>query len=574
MRFVLLCSCLFTFYYSSFASGTIDSLENVLNEHPQMDKERVDILNDLAYQYWIIDPLTSEKYSREALELAITLTYPDGMAYANRSIGVSHWARGNYEDGLNFLMRAMLGYESIQDTLNIANVMMNTGLIYSEQGSYKEALKYYKEALSTFDLLEKPKRHINTANHIGELLEKQGQYNDAYQYYSNALQLSDSLDYTYGMATAYLNLGSLYKKRAKFDSALHFCNKAFEMQQRNDDWHGKATSLYTMGTVYMLQEDYAKAEEKLLYGLNKAVRVSSKKLRRDIYYALNQVNEQQGKYKSAYQYLNQYTLLNDSLLDAEMLRNLVRLENKIALEQKEQKVQQQEYDLEILQQEAKADAAIRNGLILAGIALLVVTYLMYSRQRMKIINNKKLLAKNKEIFESQQALAEAELENSRLKEQELKQKIEFKNKELASYTLNFMQKNELLAEIKESIQSLKKSQDTETLKKLNSLNRMISGSTQIDREWEDFKRYFEEVHTGFFVKLKGRFPDITNNELRLCALLKLNMNLKEAANILGISPESVKTARYRLRKKLGLSKDENLIDFVINLENELVSEKQ
>ena len=172
-------------------------------------------------------------------------------------------------------MRAMLGYESIGDTLNIANVMMNTGLIYSEQGSYEDALKYYKEALSTFDLLEKPKRHINTANHIGELLEQQGQFEDAYFYYFNALHLSDSLDYTYGQATAYLNLGSLYKQRQLLDSALYFCEQAYAMQQINDDWHGKASSLFTMGSIYILKGDYDRAEANLLEGLNKAVRVSS-----------------------------------------------------------------------------------------------------------------------------------------------------------------------------------------------------------------------------------------------------------------------------------------------------------
>ncbi|MGD1959220.1 MAG: tetratricopeptide repeat protein [Fulvivirga sp.] len=570
MRCALLVVFLFISVQNSLGARSIDSLKNVLEAHPKLDKQRVDLLNELAFQHWIVDPVMSEKYSRQALELAITLSYSEGMAYANRSIGVSNWARGNYEEGLNYLMRAMLGYESIQDTLNIANVMMNTGLIYSEQGDYVEALKYYKEALNTFDLLDKPKRHINTANHIGELLEKQEQFDYAYYYYSNALRLSDSLDFGYGKATAYMNLGSLYKKKKSLDSALYFCDQAFRLQQENDDWHGKATSLYVMGTVYALKGDLVRAEEKLLLGLTKAVRVSSKKIRRDIYYELNGLYKLQGEYKKSLAYLEKYAMLNDSLLNAEMLRNLVRLENRVALEQKEQQMQQQEHELEILQQEARFDSILLNVLLFGILALGIIGYLVYSGQRLKIKNNKELLFKNKEVFESQQALAAMELENSKLKEWELNQKIQFKNKELTSYTLNFMQKNELLAEIKSVINELKKSQDPETIKKLNSLNKMISTGSHIDREWEDFRRYFEEVHTDFFVGIKERFPDITNNELRLCALLKLNMNLKEAANILGISPESVKTARYRLRKKLGLSTDENLVDFIINLEKELV----
>ena len=552
------------------AWNSLDSLETALKDHPIMDTIRVDILNELAYQYWIIDPVQSEKYSREALELAITLSYPAGMAYAHRSIGVSNWARGNYEEGLHHLMRAMLGYQSLQDTLNIANVMMNTGLIYSEQGSFEEALKYYKEALATFEVMNKPQRLINTANHIGELHEKQGQFDDAYYYYTNALKLSDSLEYTYGKATAYLNLGSLYKEKRNLDSALFFCEKALEMQVQNDDWHGKATSLYTMGTIYVLRGDYTKAEEKLLHALTKAVRVSSKKLRQDVYLKLKEVYKLLGNERKALEYLEKYTVIHDSLLNAERLRGLVKLENKLALEEKERQVQQQEHELEILQQQARTDTVIQYVLILGCIGLLVMVYLIYSRQTLKVRKNKELLEKNKEVFESQQALAGVELENARLKQQELKQKIEFKNKELTSYTLNFMQKNELLAEMKAAIDALKKSQDEETVKKLNTLDRMISNNVHFDREWEDFRRYFEEVHTDFFSLLKERYPGITNNELKLCALLKLNMNLKEASNILGISPESVKTARYRLRKKLGLSTDDNLVDFIINLEKELV----
>jgi len=90
-----------------------------------------------------------------------------------------------------------------------------------------------------------------------------------------------------------------------------------------------------------------------------------------------------------------------------------------------------------------------------------------------------------------------------------------------------------------------------------------------DKDWEDFKRRFEEVHQDFFRILKVICPKLSSNELKLCTLLKLNMNLKEAASIMGISPESVKTARYRLRKKLNLSREDNLIDFIIHLEGSI-----
>ena len=79
------------------------------------------------------------------------------------------------------------------------------------------------------------------------------------------------------------------------------------------------------------------------------------------------------------------------------------------------------------------------------------------------------------------------------------------------------------------------------------------------------------MHDGFFKDLKQAFPEVSNAELKLCALLRLNMNLKESAKILGIAVDSVKTARYRLRKKLGLKTEDNLVDFLIQFENKMAS---
>ncbi len=78
---------------------------------------------------------------------------------------------------------------------------------------------------------------------------------------------------------------------------------------------------------------------------------------------------------------------------------------------------------------------------------------------------------------------------------------------------------------------------------------------------------FEELHEGFFYKLKQHFPDLGNAELKLCALLRLNMNMKESSRVLGISSDSVKTARSRLRKKLGLNTEDNLVDFLISFDH-------
>lgn len=558
----------FLITFSEVSGSVIDSLKLELAKNKTDSKEKIDILNELAYQHWTFDPDQSKSYSQEALLISETLDYREGLAFANRSLGVANWTQGDYEEGLNYLLTALIEYQTLSDTLNIANVMMNTALIYVEQDSYDEAFRYFSEALKTFDMLLKPKRYINTANHIGELFQRQELYEKALGYYLKSLQISDSIEYNYGKATAYLNIGSLYKATNRLDSALFYSQRAKRIQSSSADINGLATSYYTLGTIHLMKEDFEMAQMNLLKGLELAEKLNSKKLKRDIYQELSKLSKQKREFKKATEYLEEYALLNDSLLNAELLKNIVRFENKIELEKKEAELERQQYQVQLLEKESKINDLILYALMLGIAALLILTYLIWSRQKIRIRKNAELLKASQELNESQQELAQIAVENAQLKERELRKELEFKSKELTSYTLNFIQKNDLLTEVKSGLVELKKSKEGEKGKQLTSLMKLVDSSVNIDRDWNDFKLHFEEVHSNFFTILSERFPDITNNELKLCALLKLNMNLKEAANIMGISPESVKTARYRLRKKLGLDKEDNLVEFVINIEDQ------
>ncbi len=96
------------------------------------------------------------------------------------------------------------------------------------------------------------------------------------------------------------------------------------------------------------------------------------------------------------------------------------------------------------------------------------------------------------------------------------------------------------------------------------MERTIKINQGKEKDWEDFKQHFENVHPEFFTNLKLQFPDLSANDLKVAALTRLNLSIKEASNILGISPESTKTARYRLRKKLNLSPETDLFDFLLD----------
>ena len=121
-------------------------------------------------------------------------------------------------------------------------------------------------------------------------------------------------------------------------------------------------------------------------------------------------------------------------------------------------------------------------------------------------------------------------------------------------------------EVKERLEVIAQGADEQVRRQLGRLRQSIEQNGSSNKEWEQFRVIFEEVHPTFFAQLQQQFPEVTPNELRLAALLRLNFSSKAMAGLLGISEESVKKARYRLRQKLQLSTADNLTEVMLGIE--------
>lgn len=86
----------------------------------------------------------------------------------------------------------------------------------------------------------------------------------------------------------------------------------------------------------------------------------------------------------------------------------------------------------------------------------------------------------------------------------------------------------------------------------------------LENDWEQFVYHFDQVHSGFFQRLRQQYPELTPRDHRLCAYLRMNLSTKDIAPLLNISVRGVEISRYRLRKKLGLTGDDNLGEFMMN----------
>jgi len=173
--------------------------------------------------------------------------------------------------------------------------------------------------------------------------------------------------------------------------------------------------------------------------------------------------------------------------------------------------------------------------------------------------------KEKELHLTEKKLMETDIQNRKLVRKELEMVITFKTKQLTTHALNMLQKNQILKDVLEKLKSTSILVDENVKAEFKSMIRSINQSQKTEQDWELFKNYFENVNKDFNEKLRKINPNLSTHDYRLAALISLNLNIKETAGLLNISPNSVKTARYRLRTKLNIESGDDLYLFLNKL---------
>ena len=231
--------------------------------------------------------------------------------------------------------------------------------------------------------------------------------------------------------------------------------------------------------------------------------------------------------------------LKDSLDGVQIRQTMNEMQTRFETEKKQQLINR-------LSEQNKVQKQLTNRLTgvlaVSGFALLLLIFLARLRNR--------TIRQNKALHQQEQKIML--LENERLT-----QNLEFKSRELTAATVHLINKNEVLNELKGSLTRLgDKAPD------LNQMVRKIKQNLNLDNDWDNFRRHFEDVHPDFFARLKSKFPALTPHEERLCAYLRINLNTKEISNMLNVTTAAVDKGRNRLRKKLDIAPEVNLTEFI------------
>jgi AmiR/NasT family two-component response regulator len=156
----------------------------------------------------------------------------------------------------------------------------------------------------------------------------------------------------------------------------------------------------------------------------------------------------------------------------------------------------------------------------------------------------------------------AEQRVNQLNKQKHQMEMDLINRELATSSIFISQKNKIIGLIRKDINRLLRNEKTVSKIEIAKVLKTIDENVKFDNDWYRIKAHFEKIYPGFFDRLRTKFPQLTPNDHKLCALLRMNLNTKEISHILKITAPSTEISRIRLRKKLGLEKSINLTQFI------------
>ncbi|WP_167619658.1 tetratricopeptide repeat protein [Maribellus sediminis] len=515
----------------------IDSLHIKL-ENEVEDTGKIKLYNELAEAYYTTDLIKSLEEARSALELSTEIENDLLIVRSQMAIGRALISIGNYDEATSYFLSALKTAQNKNYLTDEIIIYTRLGVVQDRIEQFDAALEYYFKALNIYNesvevgrSLENNTNIQGIYNNIGNIYLSKNELENAEEYYLKGLALAVNKNNNINIGIICNNLGKLELQRNNFSTSLEYLKKSLQARQDIDDKSGIAKSYYNLSHYY---EVTGKLELALEYA-HKSLQISgevNEPLSAQVATMLLYNNYKKlGKSDSALYYHEIFKQLNDSLINENNIKEVTRLQLKFNYEKEE-----------IEKEKARQKIMFRIIVIVSSLTLgLIILALLY------------ILSKNR---------------NKRITEEnvQLGKDMVVKNKELTANVIYLLKKNELIDSITERLLNLKSQFKGENVNKLHRIILDLQSISNDDDVWKEFEYRFQNVHEEFYMALKQKYPQLTPLEIRLAAFLRLNMTTKEISSITGQSVSSLETARYRLRKKLGINNQEvNLVNFLLNI---------
>ncbi len=513
-----------------------------------------DLTNNIGNHYYFQTELDSAlHYYRISLDnhkKDTTHNGREGEALMLSNIGNIYLDRARYYKAYEYYHQAIAYADSIEYVRAVNLAGFNMALLYEALGDYQRSIDWITPVLEYYRDNGLKRDEPDALHHIARCYRKLGQIEKSLEYATAALQQKKDINST-RIAETYNELALLQIEKGSKRLGLFYANEALSYAQDQEQKLEMSKALNLLGEDLIRKGRPYEAKGRLLEGLELLDDEDVPAYKHALLVNLAKANKDLGQFAEGMEYLEQAMILQDSINERDNSNALIRSTIQFETEKKELNLFLEKEKVKSLTSElALASSTNKRNWVLVLFALSVLGFIGYRR-----ISNS-----NKRKKEAQRELQQVKLseENERLKAIALERELELRDKRLVSQALVIAEKNEILNHFKEELnQSMGAISSDQVNKTLKSLE-------MNQKNWEGFRTSFEAVHESFFDKLAESHADLTPHELQLCALFRLNLSMKEASGLLGISVETVKKARYRIRKKFGLNHSEqNLTTYLM-----------
>jgi len=566
-----------------------DSIFNLLSSENDISKKSI-LYARLSKIYSGSEIDSSLYYGDKGYKLAKSIDFKLGLAENASALAGAYVIKNNLERAKNNYVIAREFYVNIDSTFRFTQSSMRLGNIYLAQNNPIEALKLYQECLTISKQNNYKSLSPHLYNNIGLVFKAIEEFDDAKKNFNNAYNLFIENNDEQNSVYPLYNISQIESILGNDQEAINGYLNLITYHLKTENWVSLAAIYNSISEIYFRQNDLQRAQEYLEMALN-AMEDKSDKFntgpsslyQADIYTNASQIYISVGLIdrgkKHAYKGINlgfKNTYLLSVFKNADVLAKIYESEKKLDSSLAYYKIyteyinkynyesdgkqltklkMQNEFDSILKQNEIDRiykEASYKNKELkyIAVTALAVLTAIILV---LLYLNTKNKNAKLK--------LKE---ENLILEKKKLNQDLDYKKKELASNMMYLMEKNEFISSISKKLIELKpdaKKDNKELLQQI--INEIRQNSST--KMWEEFEVRFKEVHSEFYKQLHKVHSDLTLNEVKICAFLRLNMSTKEISAITHQSLKSINMARFRLRKKLNIERDENLISYLKSL---------
>lgn len=566
----------------------LDSLFGVLNEVKDLDRKSL-VFSEIARFYGSSNADSAIYYANKGYSLAKQQNYDLGIAENVATLGDSYIAKDQLEEAKLYYTESLEYFDLKTKLFDHTQISMILGNINLAQNKYIEALELYQSCLDISKENGFKQLLPHLYNNLGTLYLQIEDYDDAQNNYLEAQVLFKETGDAYTAAIVLSNISNIKNILGNSEEAISGYLDVIRVFSINENWADIARVYNLISQIYFSEEQYEKSKEYLELALNMVKNTKSEYdgplsiYQADIYTTAAKLSFNDERFEEAKKYswkglklasANSYkqtiyenarilSLIYDKtgLIDSALVYTKIYIKNNEEfrsendLKRITQLKMQYEFD-EILRAReidkfSREAAYKRKELIFIGVSIftilaVVIMVLLYINQKGKTLK------------------ATLRQENLELEKEKLSRDIDYKKKELASNMMYLIEKNEFITSIARKLVEIKPAakRDNQHLIQqiINELK--LNSSSKI---WEEFELRFKEVHSDFYESLNEAFPDLTPNEIKICAFLRLNMSSKEISSITHQSVKSINMARFRLRKKMNMDREENLIAFLANL---------